>query len=226
MAIKGRIVVIEPEPSLAASLHTELTCAGYQVSLSADGQTGLVSVTSAPTDLVLLDTTLPDASGLDLCRSLRIQGFGIPVVLLTEGDTIPDRVASLEAGADDYLVKPIHPQELLTRIHSHLHRRNGQPDHRLIFLDLALDPVSREVTKGAEKIELTAKEFDLLRYLMQHPRQVLTRQQILQHVWGYDFMGDSNIIEVYIRYLRLKLERPGEKRILQTVRGVGYVLKD
>jgi len=226
MAIKGRIVVIESEPHLASSLQTELTCAGYDVSLSGDGQTGWVTVTSAPIDLVLLDTTLLDASGLDLCRNLRTQGFGIPVVLLTEGDTIPERVASLEAGADDYLVKPFHPQELLNRIHSHLHRRSGQPDHRLVFLDLALDPLSREVTKGSQKIELTGKEFDLLRYLMQHPRQVLTRQQILQQVWGYDFTGDSNIIEVYVRYLRLKLEHPGEKRILQTVRGVGYVLKD
>ncbi|MEN9239883.1 MAG: response regulator transcription factor [Thermostichales cyanobacterium SZTDM-1c_bins_54] len=226
MAIKGRIIVVEPEPSLAANLETELTCAGYQVSLSRDGESALASLTGTAPDLVLLDTILPDTSGLELCRHLRMQGFGSPVVLLTEGDSIADRVASLEAGADDYLVKPVQTQELLHRIYTYLHRRSGQSDHRLVFLDLTLDPVTREVTKGSQRIELTGKEFELLRYLMQHPRQVLTRQQILQHVWGYDFAGDSNIIEVYIRYLRLKLERPGEKRLLQTVRGVGYVLKD
>jgi DNA-binding response OmpR family regulator len=150
----------------------------------------------------------------------------VPVILLTAKDDVSDRVAGLDAGADDYVVKPFSVEELLARVRAHLRRTTEiDPDERQ-FADLSLNRRTREVFRGDRAVELTAKEFDLLEYLISHPRQVLKRDQILENVWGYDFMGDSNIIEVYIRYLRLKLEAENEKRLIQTVRGVGYVLRD
>ena len=169
---------------------------------------------------------LPGISGTEICRRLRETGDQVPVILLTAKDEISDRVAGLDAGADDYLVKPFSIEELLARLRAHL-RRNQEGDPQLLqFGDLRLNRSTREVHRGDRSIELTAKEFDLLDYLLSHPRQVLTRDQILETVWGYDFMGDSNIIEVYIRYLRLKLEAAQEKRLIQTVRSVGYVLRE
>ncbi len=223
---KGHILVIEDEAKLARFVEVELTYEGYRVSLAADGPTGLMSAREQLPDLILLDWMLPGISGLEICRRLRSTGNRVPVILMTAKDDVTDRVEGLDAGADDYVVKPFSIQELLARVRAHLRRYQGSDESRLTFLDLVLDPLTREVMRGDRRIELTAKEFDLLRYLMEHPRQVLTRQQILENVWGYDFMGDSNIIEVYIRYLRLKVEQEGEKRLLQTVRGVGYVLRD
>lgn len=223
---KGHILVIEDEAKLARFVEVELTYEGYRVSLASDGPTGLMSAREQLPDLILLDWMLPGISGLEICRRLRSTGNRVPVILMTAKDDVTDRVEGLDAGADDYVVKPFSIQELLARVRAHLRRYQGSDESRLTFLDLVLDPLTREVMRGDRRIELTAKEFDLLRYLMEHPRQVLTRQQILENVWGYDFMGDSNIIEVYIRYLRLKVEQEGEKRLIQTVRGVGYVLRD
>jgi len=222
----AHILVIEDEAKLARFVETELTCEGYRVSVASDGMAGLRAACDQNPDLVLLDWMLPGISGLEICRRLRSTGNRVPVVLMTARDEVADRAAGLDAGADDYVVKPFSIQELLARIRIYLRQPKRSRDGQLVFMDLILDPVTREVTRGERQVELTAKEYDLLRYLMEHPRQVLTRQQILEHVWGCDFTGDSNIIEVYIRYLRLKIEGPGEKRLIQTVRGVGYVLRD
>ncbi|HIK20980.1 MAG TPA: response regulator transcription factor [Synechococcus sp. M44_DOE_062] len=222
----AHILVIEDEAKLARFVETELTCEGYRVSVASDGMAGLRAVCDQNPDLVLLDWMLPGISGLEICRRLRSTGNRVPVVLMTARDGVSDRAASLDAGADDYVVKPFSIQDLLARIRIYLRQPRQSRDGQLVFMDLTLDPVTREVTRGERQVELTAKEYDLLRYLMEHPRQVLTRQQILEHVWGLDYMGDSNIIEVYIRYLRLKIEGQGEKRLIQTVRGVGYVLRD
>ncbi|MFS8874316.1 response regulator transcription factor [Synechococcus sp. R5-13] len=222
----AHILVIEDEAKLARFVETELTCEGYRVSVASDGMAGLRAACDQNPDLVLLDWMLPGISGLEICRRLRSTGNRVPVVLMTARDEVSDRAVGLDAGADDYVVKPFSIQELLARIRIYLRQPRRSRDGQLVFMDLILDPVTREVTRGERQVELTAKEYDLLRYLMEHPRQVLTRQQILEHVWGCDFTGDSNIIEVYIRYLRLKIEGPGEKRLIQTVRGVGYVLRD
>jgi len=222
----AHILVIEDEAKLARFVETELTCEGYRVSVASDGMAGLRAACDQNPDLVLLDWMLPGISGLEICRRLRSTGNRVPVVLMTARDEVSDRAAGLDAGADDYVVKPFSIQDLLARIRIYLRQPKRSRDGQLVFMDLILDPVTREVTRGERQVELTAKEYDLLRYLMEHPRQVLTRQQILEHVWGCDFTGDSNIIEVYIRYLRLKIEGPGEKRLIQTVRGVGYVLRD
>lgn len=220
------ILVIEDEVKLAQFIELELKYEGYEVTVVHDGLTGLTAARESHPDLILIDWMLPNISGLDICKRLRQTGDRVPVILLTAKDDISDRVAGLDAGADDYIVKPFNLEELLARIRANL-RRNQESDPNLLqFSDLSLNRSSREVYRGKRLIELTAKEFDLLEYLMSHPRQVLTRDQILERVWGYDFMGDSNIIEVYVRYLRLKLEAQAEKRLIQTVRGVGYVLRD
>jgi DNA-binding response OmpR family regulator len=222
----AHILVIEDEAKLARFLETGLTYEGYRVSVVGDGTAGLAAARTQNPDLVLLDWMLPEISGLEVCRQLRLTGNRVPVVLMTASGEVAARAAGLEAGADDYVVKPFSLQELLARIRIYLQHPKGSPHGQLVFMDLTLDPVTREVRRGERQVELTAKEYELLRYLMEHPRQVLTRQQILEHVWGHNFAGDSNIIEVYIRYLRLKIEAPGEKRLIQTVRGVGYVLRD
>jgi DNA-binding response OmpR family regulator len=168
---------------------------------------------------------LPGISGLDLCLRLRKTGIEVPIIMLTAKDEIPDRVAGLNAGADDYVTKPFSIEELLARVKARLRRTHPEEINRLIFEDLSLNPLTREVYRNNQSIELTAKEFDLLELLLRHPRQVLTRDRILELVWGYDFMGESNIIEVYIRALRIKLEANNPKRLLHRVRGVGYVLR-
>jgi DNA-binding response OmpR family regulator len=169
---------------------------------------------------------LPGLTGVELCRRLRATGSKIPVILLTARDEVEDRVAGLDAGADDYVVKPFSIEELLARIRSHLRRTQTTDEDLLQFEDLSLNRRTREVHRGQRSIDLTAKEFDLLQYLMSHPRQVFTRDQIIENIWGYDFLGDSNIIEVYVRYLRLKLEEKDEKRLIHTARGVGYSLRE
>jgi DNA-binding response OmpR family regulator len=222
----AHILVVEDEVKLARFIELELSYEGYQVSLAHDGFTGLTTARDAKPDLIILDWMLPGLSGLEVCRRLRTTGDKVPVVLLTAKDEVSDRVAGLDAGADDYVVKPFSIEELLARVRAHLRRVQETDPGVLQFEDLILNRQTREVYRGDRAIELTAKEFDLLDFLMAHPRQVITRDRILEQVWGYDFMGDSNIIEVYIRYLRLKLEANQEKRLIQTVRGVGYVLRD
>ncbi|EAM52713.1 response regulator [Crocosphaera watsonii WH 8501] len=220
------ILLVEDEAKLAQFIELELKYEGYNVTVVNDGLSGLSNARESDPDLILLDWMLPGMSGVDICKRLRQTGNNVPIILLTAKDDIGDRVAGLDAGADDYIVKPFNLEELLARVRANL-RRNQQDDPDLLeFLDLTLNSNTRQVFRGDRLIELTAKEFDLLEYLMSHPKQVLTRDQILERVWGYDFMGDSNIIEVYVRYLRLKLEAEKEKRIIQTVRGVGYVLRD
>lgn len=229
----AHILLVEDEVKLARFVELELNSEGYRVSVAHDGMAGLAIARESEPDLVLLDWMLPGLTGVELCRRLRATGSKVPVILLTARDEVGDRVAGLDAGADDYVVKPFSIEELLARIRAHL-RRTQEPDvERLQFEDLSLNRRTREVSRGQSAealhperaIELTAKEFDLLEYLLTHPRQVFTRDQILEQVWGYDFAGDSNIIEVYVRYLRLKLEEKGEKRLVHTVRGVGYTLR-
>lgn len=222
----AHILLVEDEVKLARLIELELGYEGYQVSVAHDGLAGLTTARDAHPDLIILDWMLPGLSGLEVCRRLRSTKDQVPVILLTAKDEVSDRVAGLDAGADDYVVKPFSIEELLARVRAHLRRTQEADPDVLQFEDLRLDRQTREVQRENRLIELTAKEFDLLEYLMSHPRQVVTRDRILERVWGYDFMGDSNIIEVYIRYLRLKLEANDEKRLIQTVRGVGYVLRD
>jgi DNA-binding response OmpR family regulator len=224
--VTAHILLVEDEVKLARFLELELSSEGYRVSVAHDGMTGLTLAREESFDLAILDWMLPGLTGVELCRRLRATGNKIPVILLTARDEVGDRVTGLDAGADDYVVKPFSIEELLARIRAHL-RRTSEPDSDLIqFEDLSLNRRTREVLRGQRAIELTVKEFDLLEYLLSHPRQVFTRDQILEKVWGYDFVGDSNVIEVYIRYLRLKLEENNEKRLIHTVRGVGYVLRE
>ncbi len=222
----ANILLVEDEVKLAQFVKLELTQEGYEVTVAHDGMTGLTSAREQQLDLIILDWMLPGFTGIEVCRRLRATGDQVPVILLTAKDEINDRVEGLDAGADDYLVKPFSIEELLARVRAHLRRTQEDDPDELQFADLSLNQRTREIYRGERSIELTAKEFDLLVYLMRHPRQVLTRDRILEEVWGYDFMGDSNIIEVYIRYLRLKLEENNEKRMIQTVRGVGYVMRE
>jgi DNA-binding response OmpR family regulator len=220
------ILVVEDEEKLARFIELELGYEGYSVTVANDGLAGLTAARDLNPDLILLDWMMPGLSGLEVCRRLRTTGSKVPVILLTAKDDISDRVEGLDAGADDYVTKPFSIEELLARVRAHLRRTQEDDPDLLQFEDLSLNRKTREVFRGDRAIELTAKEFDLLEYLISNPRQVITRDRILEKVWGYDFMGDSNIIEVYVRYLRLKLEAENEKRLIQTVRGVGYVLRE
>lgn len=220
------ILLVEDEVKLARFIELELASEGYQVSVAHDGMAGLTLAREATLDLAILDWMLPGLSGVELCRRLRSTGSKVPVILLTARDEVGDRVTGLDAGADDYVVKPFSIEELLARVCAHLRRTQDGDEDVLQFEALKLNRKTREVHRGTRAIELTAKEFDLLKYLLRHPRQVFTRDQILENVWGYDFMGDSNIIEVYVRYLRLKLEENHEPRLIHTVRGVGYTLRE
>lgn len=222
----SRILVVEDEVKLARLLELELSQEGYEVTVVHDGLSGLTSARDVQPDLVLLDWMLPGMTGVEICRRLRATGLKVPVIFLTAKDEVGDRVAGLDAGADDYVVKPFSLEELLARVRAHLRRNSGDDRDELEYNDLSLNRKTREVKRGDRLIELTVKEFDLLDYLLAHARQVVTRDQILEQVWGYDFMGDSNIIEAYVRYLRLKLEEQGESRLIQTVRGVGYVIRE
>ncbi|MBD1918949.1 MULTISPECIES: response regulator transcription factor [Cyanophyceae] len=224
--MSARILLVEDEEKLAKFVQLELSYEGYEVSMAHDGLSGLMAARNQTPDLIILDWMMPGLTGVEVCRRLRQTGTATPVILLTARDEVSDRVEGLDAGADDYVVKPFSIEELLARVRAHLRRTEPQDAEILVFGNLTLDRRSREVRRGQRPIELTAKEFDLLDYLMTNPRQVLTRDRILEQVWGYDFMGDSNIIEVYVRYLRLKLEAEGESRLIQTIRGVGYVLRD
>lgn len=224
--IMAHILLVEDEVKLARFVELELSYEGYQVSVAHDGLTGLTIARESHPNLVILDWMLPGLSGVEICRRLRTTGDQVPVILLTAKDEVGDRVAGLDAGADDYVVKPFSIEELLARVRAHLRRTQDADSDVLQFADLSLNRRTREVYRGTRMIELTAKEFDLLEYLLAHPRQVITRDRLLEKVWGYDFIGDSNIIEVYIRYLRLKLEANTEERLIQTVRGVGYVLRE
>jgi len=222
--LSGRILVVDDDPEILGLLRRGLTYEGFVVEEAESGKEALAKARISPPDLVILDVMMPGLDGLEVCQRLR-QMDDVPVLMLSAKRTVPDRVAGLEKGADDYLVKPFAFDELLARVRALLRRR--KPGAEVIrFRDLALDPGSRQVTRGGRSIDLTTKEFDLLELFMRHPRQVLRRELIFERVWGYDFEGESNIIDVYIRYLRAKLQAEDGLPILHTVRGVGYVLKE
>lgn len=220
-----QILIVEDDVPIADFIRRGLLLEDYAVDVAYDGPEGLEKAKDDSPDLVILDIMLPGIDGLEVCRQLR-RVSDVPVIMLTAKDAVPDRVAGLEAGADDYLVKPFAFDELLARIRALLRRHRPSTSEELHFADLRLNPVTREVFRNDRPIDLTAKEYDLLELFMRHPRQVMTRDTIYQQVWDYDFQGESNIIEVYIRYLRTKLEAEGEPRLIQTVRGVGYALRE
>ncbi len=222
----ARILVVDDDDAIRAALRRALALAGYQPVLAASGDDALRIVRDDPPDLVVLDVMMPGIDGVETLRRLRAADSDLPVVMLTARDAVADRVAGLDAGADDYLVKPFATDELLARIRVRLRRRAATPDEALRFADLVLDPATREVRRGERSIALTATEFDLLQFFLRNPRRVLTRDQIYDAVWGYAFTGGSKVIEVYVSYLREKLEADGEPRLIQTVRGVGYVLRE
>ena len=224
--MNDHILLVEDDPKLAEFIATELSLEGYRVTVAQNGMDGLSMARDLQPDLLILDWMLPGISGLDLCLRLRKTGVQVPIIMLTARDEVPDRVAGLNAGADDYVTKPFSIEELLARVKARLRRTHPEDPDTLEFQDLILNRLTREVYRNNQLIELTAKEFDLLEFLLRHSRQVITRDRILEKVWGYDFMGESNIIEVYIRALRIKLEISNAKRLIHTVRGVGYVLRD
>jgi DNA-binding response OmpR family regulator len=225
--VSNKVLLIEDEPQIAGFISRGLIREGYHIITAADGETGLEMAFAELPDLIILDIMLPGIDGLTVCRQIREGELQTPIIMLTAKDAVPDRVAGLEAGADDYLVKPFAFEELLARVRA-LGRRRApiESDAPISFADLTLDPTTRMATRAERTIELTAKEYDLLELFMRHPNQVLTRDQIYDRIWGYDFGGESNIIEVYIRYLRSKLEANAEPRLLHTVRGVGYALRE
>ncbi|MEG4205806.1 response regulator transcription factor [Microcoleus sp. Pol7_A1] len=224
--MSDRILLVEDDPKLAKFIESELSLEGYHVTVAPNGLDGLTIARDAQPDLLILDWMLPGISGLDICLRLRSTGVQVPIIMLTAKDEVPDRVTGLNAGADDYVTKPFSMEELLARVKARLRRTQQNDADNLQFEDLILNGLTREVYRGSQLIELTAKEFDLLEFMLRNHRQVISRDRILEKVWGYDFMGESNIIEVYIRALRIKLEASNSKRLLHTVRGVGYVLRE
>ncbi len=223
--MKEHILIVEDDEAIVRLLRRGLTFEGYQVETALDGETGLAMAREHHPDLVILDLMLPGIDGLEVCQRLR-GSSNVPILMLTAKDTIQDRVSGLDAGADDYLVKPFELDEVLARVRALLRRTQTERVQVLSFNDLSLDTSTRQATRNNRTISLTAKEYDLLELFLRHPRQVLTREMIFDRVWGYDFGGESNVLDVYIRYLRQKLETEGETRLLHTVRGVGYVLRE
>ena len=224
-----RILVVDDERAVRESLRRALQLEGYDVDLAADGAEALrrLAIPQHEPDAVVLDVLMPGVDGLEVCRRLRRRGRTVPVLMLTARDEVESRVAGLDAGADDYVVKPFALEELLARLRALLRRTtNGAGGAPLRFADLELDPGTREVRRNGEAIELTRTEFALLELFLLNPRQVLTRSLIFERVWGYDFGPGSNALDVYIGYLRRKTEAEGEPRLIHTVRGVGYVLRE
>jgi len=225
-----RILVVDDDRAVRESLRRSLSFNGYTVDLATDGQDALEQVAAARPDAMVLDVMMPRVDGLEVCRRLRSTGDDLPILVLTARDSVSERVAGLDAGADDYLPKPFALEELLARLRALLRRATPDPgssaDEVLRFADLSLDPATREVTRGDRHISLTRTEFSLMEMLMANPRRVLSRSRILEEVWGYDFPTSGNALEVYVGYLRRKTEAGGEPRLIHTVRGVGYVLRE
>jgi two-component system, OmpR family, response regulator MprA len=224
----ARVLVVDDEPAVRGALERALRLDAYDVALAADGREALDLLAAVQHDVVVLDLSMPHVDGLEVCRRLRAVGDRTPVLMLTARDAVDDRVAGLDAGADDYLVKPFALKELKARLRALLRRAEdgGAAGDVLRFADLSLDAAAYEVRRGARLIEVTRTEFQLLQLFLEHPRQVLTRSQIFERVWGYDFGATSNALGVYMGYLRRKTEAGGEPRLLHTVRGVGYVLRE
>ncbi|NMF65710.1 response regulator transcription factor [Brasilonema octagenarum] len=219
-----RVLIVEDEPGIAQFISQGLKEAGYATDIATDGQEGLNYALAAEYDIIVLDIMLPQMDGLQVLRKLRSQGLKTPVLLLTARDAVEDRVRGLDAGADDYLFKPFALSELLARLRALLRRPPMQQDTILRVGDLEMDVATREVRRAGKSINLSPREFTLLQYLMRHPRQVLTRTQITEHTWNFDFYENSNVIDVYIGYLRRKIDHGFDKPLLHTVRGVGYCL--
>ena len=221
-----RVLVVDDEPAVRESLERALTLEGHHVELAGDGRAALERLGDWSADAVILDLLMPGLDGVEVCRRLRKAGDRTPVLMLTARDGVSSRVEGLDAGADDYLVKPFALDELLARLRALARRTGSDPNEVLRYRDLALEPAAHRVRRGGREIELTRTEFLLLELLLRHPGQVLTRSQIFERVWGYDFGPSSNSLEVYVGYLRRKTEQGGEPRLIHTVRGIGYVLRD
>jgi len=225
-----RVLVVDDEPGVRSALERALKLERYDVALAQDGRQALDAIAEHPFDAIVLDVSMPAIDGLEVCRRLRDAGDTTPVLMLTARDAVDDRVAGLDAGADDYLVKPFALRELNARLRALLRRadpgRDGGASHELAYADLRLDPVGHEAFRGERRMQLSRTEFSLLEFFLEHPRQVLSRSQIFERVWGYDFGATSNSLGVYMGYLRRKTEEDGEPRLLHTVRGVGYVLRE
>jgi two-component system response regulator MprA len=221
------ILVVDDDQKITDMLRRTLTYEGYRVATAMDGNEALEKARNERPALVVLDWLMPGLDGIEVAQQLRARS-DVSILMLTARDAVEDRVEGLDSGADDYLVKPFAPEELLARVRALLRRSETLigKDKRLAYADLHLDPLTRETRRGDRLFNLTVKEFDLLHYMMRHPRQVLSREQLLQDVWGYDFDGNANVLEVYIGYLRTKLEAAAEARLIQTIRGVGYVLRE
>ena len=220
------ILVVEDDRRIRDLLRRGLIFEGYTVETAEDGETALRVARERELDAVILDLMLPGMDGLEVCRRLR-NASSVPILMLTARDTVPDRVTGLDAGADDYMVKPFAFDELLARLRAIFRRHRVEtPTDAVRFADVTLNPRTRQVFRDNEEVSLTAKEFDLLELFMRHPNQVLTRELIYEHIWNYDFGGESNIIEVYVRYLRTKLESNERTRLIQTIRGVGYAMRE
>ncbi len=220
-----KILIVEDDPSIGKLLRRALLLEGYEARLVQNGLDALSAFHEEHPDLVILDLMLPGIDGIEVCKRIRDES-DVPILMLTARDTVEDRVLGLDSGADDYVVKPFDIDELLARVRAQLRRaEHRQPRQILEFADLVMDTAARTVRRGQREIELTAREFDLLELFMRHPNQVISRTQIYDEIWNYDFGGESNIIEVYIRYLRTKLEAEGEPRLIYTKRGAGYILR-
>jgi len=221
------VLVVDDDQKLLNMLRRTLSYEGFQVLAATDGNAALTQVQTHRPDVIVLDWMMPGLDGIGVMKQLRAAEDKTLILMLTARDAVEDRVEGLETGADDYLAKPFAPAELLARLHALLRRPAVvNKDEPLTYADLYLNPITRETRRDARAFELTSKEFDLLHYMMRHPRQVLRREQILQDVWGYDFGGDDNVLEVYVGYLRKKTEAASEPRLIQTVRAVGYVLRE
>ncbi|MBR5109121.1 MAG: response regulator transcription factor [Clostridia bacterium] len=223
-----RILLVEDEEKLARFVELELTHEGYQVEKAFDGRTGLDMAEKGGYDLLLLDIMLPGLNGLEVLRRLRKSENNLPVIMLTARDAVMDKVTGLDMGADDYVTKPFSIEELLARIRAALRKQTAQKKEEdlLSCADLSVDVSRHRVTRGGKEIELTGREFSLLQFFMENKTIVLSRDQLLEKVWGYDYLGETNVVDVYVRYLRGKIDEGFEPKLLQTVRGVGYVLRD
>jgi two-component system response regulator MprA len=224
--MKSHILIVDDDPRVTDLVRRILAYEGYSVAIASSGNDALTRTLERPPDLIVLDFMLPGIDGLEVVRRLRAAGDNMPILMLTARDAVTDRVEGLETGADDYLVKPFAPEELLARVKALL-RRNQEERHEVLrYVDVELDTGTRVAHRGAREIELSPTEYELLALFLRRPRQVLTREIILDRVWGIDFEGSSNVMEVYVGYLRAKLEAEGESRLIHTVRGVGYVFKE
>lgn len=226
--MRPHIVVVDDDDKIISMLRRSLAFEGYEVTTASNGADGLKALLKAEPDLLILDVMMPQVDGWEVCRRVRESGSSVPIMMLTAKDDVIDRVKGLDLGADDYVVKPFALDELLARTRALLRRKSDKLEdgsNQLAFEDLILDMDAREAIRAGRRIELTSKEYDLLLLFMQNPRRVLTRDAIMEKIWGFDFSGESNVLEVYIAMLRQKVEEGGDRRIIQTVRGTGYVLR-